>query len=139
MRYWDASALVSLFVEESTSSGRRSLLRRDPAIVTWWGSRVECASALNRLYRERHLDVDTLNESFRQLNDYAFGWLEVEPIKEVRLLAIDLLRHHPLRAADAIQLAAALAASASNPDVIDVVCSDERLSAAARLEGFRVL
>ena len=46
---------------------------------------------------------------------------------------------HPLRAADALQLAAALLASDHEPQRMEVVCLDERLSEAARIEGFTVL
>ncbi len=74
-----------------------------------------------------------------QLRRLAEDWLEVPPTKDVRQRATLLLRLHPLRAADAFQLGSALTATADHPDVIDLVCSDERLSAAARLEGFRVL
>jgi hypothetical protein len=54
-------------------------------------------------------------------------------------MASRLLRVHPLRAADALQLAAALAAAKGDPSSLDVVCLDQRLSEAARREGFRVL
>ena len=131
--------MVPLLVEERTSQAQRAILHRDPDIVTWWGSRVECASALNRLHFQRYLDSDRLNQSLEQLRRYAVGWLEVDPIEEVRERATGLLRHHPLRAADAFQLAAALTAATDHPEVLDMVCSDDRLSAAARREGFRVL
>lgn len=53
--------------------------------------------------------------------------------------AVRLVRRHPLHAADALQLAAALMATGENPEQLDLVSSDDRLSAAARREGFRVL
>lgn len=53
--------------------------------------------------------------------------------------AVRLVRRHPLRAADALQLAAALMATGEHPERLDLVSSDDRLSAAARREGFRVL
>jgi len=49
-----------------------------------------------------------------------------------------LLRIHPLRAADALQLAAALTA-AENPGALAFVSLDDRLSDAARREGFSIL
>lgn len=139
MKYWDSSALVSLIVEEPRSTERRAAIRRDPAIVTWWGSRVECASALNRLQRDRRLEVGELDRGLEQLRRLAASWLEIEPMEQVRNRAIRLLRLHPLRAADALQLAAALTAAAEDPERLDLVSSDDRLSAAAQREGFRVL
>ena len=139
MKYWDSSALVALVVDEPRSAERRATIRLDPLIVTWWGSRIECASALNRLERDHRFEGDGLDRSMDQLGLLAASWLEIEPLEQVRRRAIRLLRLHPLRAADALQLAAALTAAGEDPDRLDLVSSDDRLSAAARREGFRVL
>ena len=139
MKYWDSSALVALLVDEPQSAERRATLRRDPVIVTWWGSRIECASALNRLERDRRFEGDGFDRSMEQLGRLAASWVEIEPLEQVRRRAIRLLRLHPLSAADALQLAAALAAAGEDPQRLDMVSSDDRLTAAARREGFRVL
>ena len=139
MKYWDSSALVALVLDEPRSAERRATIRRDPVIVTWWGSRIECASALNRLERDGRLEGDGLDRSLDQLGLLAGSWIEIEPLEQVRKRAIRLLRLHPLRAADALQLAAALTAAGEDPQRLDLVSSDDRLSAAARREGFRVL
>lgn len=138
MKYWDSSALVALLVKASSSAERQALLREDPTVVTWWGSRIECASALNRLCRDGQIDDAGLDLSLQQLSRFAAGWLEVEPLQRVRERAIRLLRMHPLRGADALQLAAALTAAEEDPPRLDMVSSDERLSQAARREGFQV-
>lgn len=52
MKYWDASALLPIVVGESTSKVIYAVLNQDSSIVTWWGTPVECFSALNRLQRE---------------------------------------------------------------------------------------
>ena len=139
LKYWDSSALVALVVDESRSAERRATIRRDPVIVTWWGSRIECASALNRLERDNRFESDGLDRSLDQLGLLAASWLEIEPLEQVRRRAIRLLRLHPLHAVDALQLAAALTAAGEDPQRLDLVSSDDRLSAAARREGFRVL
>ena len=107
--------------------------------MTWWGSRIECVSALNRLEREHRFEEDGLDRSMEQLELLSASWLEIEPLEQVRKRAIRLLRVHPLRAADALQLAAALTASGEDPERMDLVSGDDRLSAAARREGFRIL
>ncbi len=139
MKYWDSSALVALVVDEPRSAERRATIRRDPVIVTWWGSRIECASALNRLERDHRFEDEGLGRSLDQLGMLAASWLEIEPLEQVRRRATRLLRLHPLRATDALQLAAALTASGEDPQRLDLVSSDDRLSAAARREGFTVL
>ena len=139
MKYWDSSALVALVVDEPRSVERRATIRRDSVIVTWWGSRIECASALNRLERNHRFEGDGFDRSMDQLGLLAASWVEIEPLEQVRRRATRLLRLHPLRAADALQLAAALTAAGEDPQRLDMVSSDDRLSAAARREGFRVL
>ena len=57
MRFWDASALVPLLFSERWSEQAGQLLREDAAMVVWWGSRVECVSALRRREREGALDA----------------------------------------------------------------------------------
>jgi predicted nucleic acid-binding protein len=47
-----------------------------------------------------------------------------------------MLRVHPLRAADALQLAAATVAAEHDPSSLELVCLDQRLSEAAGKEGF---
>jgi len=130
---------VALVVDEPRTPERHATLRRDPVIVTWWGSRIECASALNRLERDHRFEGDGFDRSMDQLGLLAASWVEIEPLEQVRRRAIRLLRLHPLRAADALQLAAALTASDEDPQRLDMVSSDDRLSAAARREGFKVL
>jgi predicted nucleic acid-binding protein len=50
-----------------------------------------------------------------------------------------LLRVHPLRAADALQLAAAIIAADSEPRSLAFVTLDDRLARAAEREGFPVV
>ena len=138
MKYWDSSALVPLLIAETATARRRALLVADPEITTWWGSSVECASALHRLDRDRELDPTQMLQSLGQLQTLAEGWREIAPSERLRSRARRLLGVHPLRAADALQLAAALVATDEDPSLLDFVCGDARLAAAARREGFSV-
>ena len=51
----------------------------------------------------------------------------------------EFLRVHPLRAADALQLAAAFVAAERRPASLQVVTLDERLADAMRKEGFALV
>ena len=115
------------------------LLEQDAGLVTWWGTPVECCSALMRLVREGTLPRHALSAAENRLQLLRQCWDEVLPGEVCRRVAERLLRVHPLRAADALQLAAALLASDHEPQRMEVVCLDERLSEAARIEGFTVL
>jgi hypothetical protein len=66
-------------------------------------------------------------------------WQEISPSELVRRTARRLLRLHPLRAADALQLAAANVAGENDPSTLELVTVDGRLADAARREGFAVL
>ena len=66
-------------------------------------------------------------------------WQEVEAGDLVRETAIRLLRVHPLRAADSLQLAAAFVAAEGRPSTLEFVTLDDRLALAAQREGFVVI
>ena len=139
MKFWDASAIVPLLVKETTTSSLQTLARRDSDMLVWWGSQVECASALSRLERGALLDGKAVTRAFDRLRHLADGWHEIEPSEIVRENAIRFLRVHPLRAADALQLAAAFLAAERRPSSLEIVTLDERLADAARKEGFELV
>ena len=135
MRFWDSSALVPLCVDEPASRALLALARDDEMAV-WWASVVECDSALARLERDGALAPVDANAAFRRLDVLKRAWVEVEPRDEIRELARRLLRVHPLRAADAMQLGAAHLAAERRPATLEIVTLDDRLRAAATKEGF---
>ena len=138
MRFWDTSALVPLLMDQESTPEVRELLSEDPEMAAWWGTPIECASAIARLRREERLTVDQEQDLLELVRILRESWLEVLPSEEVLALTFRLLRVHSLRAADAMQLAAATVWRGSTPRA-ELVTYDERLALAARLEGFRVL
>jgi predicted nucleic acid-binding protein len=108
-------------------------------MLVWWGSEVECASALARIERDSALDPRDAARVFERLRQLSGVWHEIEPSDVIRQAAIRFLRVHPLRAADALQLAAAYAAAEQRPASLDVVTLNERVAIAAHKEGFVVL
>jgi predicted nucleic acid-binding protein len=108
-------------------------------MLVWWGSEVECISALARLERAAALDAKGMALASSRLKQLADGWHEVEPSEIVRESALRFLRVHPLRAADALQLGAAFIASEHRPSSLQLVTLDERLADAARKEGFALV
>jgi len=67
------------------------------------------------------------------------AWNEVVSYDAVRVRARRLLETHPLSAADALQLAAALVMTEERPTGTEFVTFDVRLAEAANKEGFPVL
>jgi uncharacterized protein len=136
VRYWDASAVVPLLIRQEQSGAMRKALGQDPDVVTWWGTPVECVSAIRRLVREGRLGEPDSRAAERRLTALREAWTEILPGEACRQAAERMLRVHPLRAADALQLAAALLASDHRPFELEIMCLDSRLTEAARREGF---
>ncbi len=139
MRFWDSSAIVPLLVGEPSSAAVLSEYERDPEVLVWWATAAECVSALARLERGSSLDASSMNLSLRRLDALARAWREIQPVTRLRQTAVRLLRVHPLRAGDALQLAAAIVAAEDHPETLPFVTLDERLALAAGREGFAVV
>lgn len=139
MKFWDSSALVPLLVREESTTSLQALHRADPQLLVWWGSEVECSSALARREREGSLSREASAEAFDRLQVLSRDWHEIQPVTEVREIAVRFVRVHDLRAADALQLAAAFVAAEGRPTTLEIVSLDGRLVDAARLEGFAMV
>jgi predicted nucleic acid-binding protein len=139
VKFWDASALIPLYIEGPQTKAIRAIAKADGDIVAWWGSPIECFSAFARLRREGFLrpqEEDQIRHLLVLLTD---AWTEIEPSAEVRVIAARLLLAHPLRAADSLQLAAGLVWAGTTPRGHHFICLDRRLRDAARAEGFALL
>jgi predicted nucleic acid-binding protein len=136
MNFWDSSALVPLLVTEASSDLRRKQYDADPWAVVWFGTLAEIESSLVRRQRDGQLPADVEHAARKRLHEMTKQWTEVTPTTEVRARAIRLLRVHPLRAADAFQLAAALIFCREQPQHLPFLTADQRLRDAANLEGF---
>ena len=139
MRFWDSSALLPLLVHEETSVRMTALYREDAAVVTWWGTPIECVSAIARLERDGALTASGVRNALERLEAARPSWAEVPAIDDVRDHAIRLLRVHALRAADSMQIAAALVACNVVPRGVAFVTLDSRQGVAAEREGFSVV
>jgi predicted nucleic acid-binding protein len=139
VKFWDASAIIPLLADEPTREPLLALLEADPEMLAWWGTPVEIASALARREREQLLTANEVEAALEAARALAESWHEIVPSATVRRTAERLLRVHALRAADSLQLAAALIAANHDPATLEIVCLDARLATAARREGFNVL
>jgi predicted nucleic acid-binding protein len=120
--YWDSSALIPLCVSQPQSPRSRTLYDTF-TVVTWWASRVEMISGLTRLERMGQISHDQFVSGKKTVQEIARVWSSVQS---------------PLRAADAIQLAAAHAACDYKPERFVLITADQRLEDAARRSGFAV-
>ena len=122
MRYWDASALVPVIVAEEGTALARSWLEEDAAVVTWALTAVELTSAIERRARQRLLGIDGRRRALELVRQLAEGWDEVTDLLAVRRQALTYLARHNLRAADALQLAAAFLTSEGDPPSLGFTC-----------------
>jgi len=139
VRFWDTSALVPLIIDEPATPAMRALLRQDRDVLVWMLTGVELLSTLGRLGRTSAGLADLLPGIRYDAMALFTRWAAVTHVEGVRRRAERLVGVHPLSAADAMQLGAALLASDDRPETLDFVTLDRSLASSARLEGFRVV
>ena len=115
MRFWDSSAIVPLLLEEPARERMLAALDSDPVMLVWWATPVELVSALSRRERDGGVSLEDVTTSIERLRALERAWQTVLPTDAIRSRAQRLLRVHPLRAADSLQLAAALSIAGEDP------------------------
>lgn len=135
--FWDASALVPLCVRQAITP-RAIALYKSHGVVVWWSTSVEIASALARLVRMKQLDSGDWTTARKLAKNLADSWSVVQPSENLRAKAALLVERYDLRAADSLQLAAALEWCEDTPHGRVFLTADQRLREAALLNGFDV-
>ena len=136
MKFWDSSAVVPLIVSEDTSA--RAALRSDSHGLIWALTPIEVRSALASRLRDGALTRTTYQRACSRGKHLFRALAQIVALEPVCARALRLLDLHPMRAADALQLAAALVATGERPGDLPFVTLDHRLAEAARREGFSV-
>ena len=136
--FWDASALVPLCVHENSSREAQLELRQSLQVV-WWASSIEVHSAVARLHRQGKLRDVEKNGALARLDVLSRAWREILPSDSLHDLARQLLDTYKLRAADSLQLAAALTWCQHRPSRRACLSADQRLSKCATAAGFSVI
>lgn len=137
--FWDTSAIIPLFCNQTMSADSRRLRNRFNKPVVWWGTHVEVFSGINRLLREGLLnDVQSKAALGKWVRLYSRA-SRIRPSETVLNIAASLTAEHGIRALDAFQLAAAIVWCNERPRNRPFVCVDKRLSLAAKDAGFDVI
>jgi uncharacterized protein len=135
--YCDASALGKLYVEEAHSAAVRKWTDDAETTATSEVAYVEVVSGLSRRGREGTL---TARDTRAAIDQWSEAWPALAHLPVDTQLAGSLATRHPLRALDAIHVAAALALRQAMPEAALAFASfDARQVAAARAEGLTVL
>jgi hypothetical protein len=112
-------------------------LARTERAATCALSYVETRAALARSGREGRLVLSALRRARSDLDAVWSDIFVIDVVRELLAVAADLTDLHPLRAGDAIQLAAASVVEGSRGPVV-FACFDDRLRTAAAAAGFTV-
>ncbi len=139
MKFWDSSAIVPIILPEPRSAQMEALFAEDGDVSVWWAARPECVSVVAGLLREARISSVQAPAARATVQRLFEDFDEVQPSETLRLRAERLLAVHPLRTADALQLAAALVWAQGQPAGLEFVSLDRRLREAAQKEGFSVL
>jgi predicted nucleic acid-binding protein len=139
VKFWDTSALAPLVIDEPSTEAMRELIKTDPDVIVWMLSSVELLSVLGRIGRHAPALGDLLPTVRLDTMELFRHWAAVTHVEGVKRRAERLVGVHPLSAADAMQLGAALLASGDRHETLPFVTLDRDLARAARLEGFRVI
>lgn len=136
--FWDTSALVPLCVQQQPSPAVRQLLAQHQ-IAVWWATPVEMRSAFERLLRMGHLTIPEHSAAGARLETLRRAWRELQPGEALRAQAETFLTRYPLRAADALQLAAAWTWCSGQPQTCAFISADSHLLEAAQQAGFQIV
>lgn len=139
MRFWDSSAIVPLALAEAETARARRWFDDDRHVVVWTLTRVELLSALARRRRREPASAGRLIQARRDLLAAWDEWTEITAVDLVRRHAERLVERYPLRAADSLQIGAALVAAHDDPGSLVFVTFDGGQAEVAEAEGFRVL
>jgi predicted nucleic acid-binding protein len=133
--FWDTSALVPLCIRQRITP-KVVALYNTYEVVVWWATPVEIASALARLLRMQQISPSDCVKARKLAQTLADSWSVIQPSDALRSKAVRLVDRHDLRAADALQLVAALEWCEDAPQGRLFLTADERLREAALLSGF---
>jgi predicted nucleic acid-binding protein len=133
--FWDSSALIPLCVQQLQTPSSEALYTHY-GVTVWWFTQVEIISGLTRLLRMREIDGTEFVEGKQVAQAMAMIWTAVKPSANIEREARALLELYPLRAADALQLAAALEWCEGKPKGQVFLTFDQRLGEAAAKAGF---
>jgi predicted nucleic acid-binding protein len=134
MRYFDASALAKIYVQEPDSMAVRRLMRGG-GIATSRLSHVAIVSALARRSHEGAFAAADRDRAVAALNAHLEAWVIVELTPALSAEAQRLLVRHALRSGDAVQLASCLYLQRELGQCVPLIAFDDRLNHAARAEG----
>jgi predicted nucleic acid-binding protein len=134
MNYFDTSALIKRFVDETGSDTVASLIEVDPVVATSAVAYAEIHAGLARKLREQALTAAAHRRISRAFDSDWRSYVRIGLTESLLQLTRDLVHRHPLRGFDAIHLASALRLQVELAEAVRFVAADGRLLTAANAE-----
>lgn len=138
MSFWDSSALVPLCINEPRSILAGRIWKRFPEKIVWWETSVEISSALARLERENKISLSQRQKAEKRLETIEKIWKEIQPVARIKELARTFPALYALKAADSLQLAAAMVWCKEKPKNKNFISGDDKLLKAVEKVGFTI-
>ncbi|MBI3072579.1 MAG: type II toxin-antitoxin system VapC family toxin [Deltaproteobacteria bacterium] len=137
MLYWDSSAVVASILGEEYGKAVDLAAANAGSVSTYTAiiTPLEIESALSRRLGDRTLTKREVEIARSQASDFRRRVFHVVADLNLLDMAIHLQRIHGLRPGDAIQLASARVGT-DDPTLVEFLCLDAKLNAAARHERF---
>jgi predicted nucleic acid-binding protein len=136
--YLDSSAFIKNYILEPGRDQIIELIEEAEIIAACELAYVEISAAFERAYREQRLDAEQLQQAHLQFNEDWPATLVIGTVDRLLKEAVSLIRQFPLKAYDAMHLAAARALQQDNDVEIIFACFDTQLNRAARQSGLTV-
>jgi predicted nucleic acid-binding protein len=138
MLYWDTSALFAFLINEKHSAKLRSLVQHQGSSTAYTAiiTPLEFESAIQRRLSERTLNLREVDRARLFGVDFRKQAFLVPLDQNALDTALHLQKIYGLRPGDAIQLASARLGT-DNPSRVVFLCLDEKLTEAAKREGFQ--
>lgn len=135
IHFLDTSALAKRYVQEPGAARVRGIFRKRTTIAVARISYAELAAVVARKERVGGMTRDQADAIIERLPE-DFGEMTVIEVRKAIVETVpDLVRRHPLRGYDAVQLACAL--SVAGEAAVTFWCTDDALITAAAAEGLR--
>jgi predicted nucleic acid-binding protein len=139
MIYFDSSALVKRYVEETGTNSVKSILSTGGEIATSKLTYPEILSALMRKHRAGEIAKKLLQDIVARFEKDWYHILVLEFHNDLLQAVKFLLEKHPLKAADAVHLSSALWLKQTTRADLTFVTSDSNLLRAAQEENLHIL
>jgi predicted nucleic acid-binding protein len=136
--FWDSSSLVPLCTTQASSAQAQQLVK-EYSIVAWWSTPIEVASAIQRLTRTGEITQQESMTAYQRRKKLLRACREIQATETVREQAEVLIQNYPLKAADALQIAAAWVWTMGDPAGSTLISGDRQVLTVAKDLGFTAI